>query len=373
MIEDAEPSHDAEEEADSELSIKVATVLGPIMKKLKKQSKRIEVIEEAMAHQAKSVADRLPVLESQIHAFALELEDGLECTRRELGERVLHVDHARTHLGLSSSVTQLQQAAEGVQARLAQEKLLRLALEARLDESEASHRRAVEVVEERFATLRSTVSDEAARGDSRWSELQLHVAEVSARVHAELVEAHRETDAELHRLASGLAAAAKQSETLERLTLLEEKGCGLNSRVDRLAAQLRAIADALGEVQASARTQAQQADLIRLRAEVQQRTSSIASVDEIKEVVRELQAREVRWERRHLAVEHSAVASMREVRQMATNLDDLGARLGNLALATEIDELRERISRECGPKVQQSLSPIARQATLSNYARAPWP
>jgi hypothetical protein len=94
---------DAEAEADMELNRKVATVLQPIMKKMKKQAKRIEALEEELAQTRAQQDSRLPALEERVQSVAQDLADGLERTRRALGERVLHADHARVEVVLRRS------------------------------------------------------------------------------------------------------------------------------------------------------------------------------------------------------------------------------------------------------------------------------
>jgi hypothetical protein len=202
------------------------------------------------------------------------------------------------------------------------------------------------------------VSDEAARGDARRTELQLHVSEVSAKLHAELVEARRQIEAELHKLAGGLAAAAKRSEVLERFSSIEEASGGASARLERHTTQLNMLEEGLNEANAAARGRALQADVAKLRADFEQRASLTATAEALSAVTRDAQAREAQWERRQLAIEHSSSATMREVRQMAANLEELGSRLSQHALTAEVEELKDRLGATSNLADKDSLNAL---------------
>ena len=355
-------SDDANLEADAELNRKVATVVAPLVKKLKRQRTKIDQLEEQVAEQRKEQGNNLPRMEKQIAELKVTLDEALERTRRDIGERVLHADHARVEVGLTSKVQSMESVTEDLRNRLAQQELLTKTLQGRLEDVDKAARRATEGVEERVATLRSTVSDESARNDSRRAELQLHISEVSAKLHAELVEARRELDGEMHKLHAAAAAAAKRTEVLERFAGLEEASGAASAKAERQQTQLVAMDELLGEVQATLRTRAAAADVSRLRTDVDANRSIAATADSLAQVLHEASAREAQWERRHMAVEHATTASMREVRQMSANLDELGSRLGQFALQVRASR------RGMGPPPQTAASNRRLKSAASPHA-----
>ena len=95
---------------DLELNRKVATVMQPLMNKQKKQSKRLEKLEALVEKQGAVLSEKLPALESGLRALRKELDDALDRTRRDLGERVQHADHARLEVGVREQLAALQAA-----------------------------------------------------------------------------------------------------------------------------------------------------------------------------------------------------------------------------------------------------------------------
>ena len=340
---DSEPD-DRKADFDVELNKKVATVMAPLMKKLRKQGKRIEVLEEQVALHTKAREENEPKTQKDLQDLRTSIEEGLDRCRRDIGERVLHADHARVEVAVSSGLEAAHRTSEEVRTRLASIELTVKALQTRVDEVEALCKRGLEGSEERVAALRTTFNDETVRSDARRSELQLHIAEVSAKLHAELVEARRETDQQLHKLTSGVAAAAKRAEVLERFSALEEAEATARGRVDRQQGQLASLEERTAEAEAVLRTRAAQVELQAVRDEADRRLSLSATSAGLAEVIRENEARETQWERRHLAVEHTAAASLRESRQMAANIEEVGRRLADYALVGDLDELRQALS-----------------------------
>jgi len=179
---------DAQADFDLELNRKVATVMQPLMKKLKKQEKRIDKLEELSTKQGQVLAEKLPTLEQAIQALRREHEEALDRTRRDLGERVLHADHARVEVGLREQTAALQSALEETRQQAIANEVIAKSLQSRLDDAEAAAKRSTAAAEERVAGVRMSLADEVQRADARRSELQLHMAEMSARLHAELKE-----------------------------------------------------------------------------------------------------------------------------------------------------------------------------------------
>ena len=145
---------DAQADLDAELNKKVATVMAPLMKKLRKQQKRIDELEDKVAQQAKATEIREPRQDKLIDELRKALEDGMDRCRRDIGERVLHADHARVEVAVTSGLQTAQQTADDVRSRLAQIELTNGALQVRVDEVENHCRRGLEGCEERLAALR---------------------------------------------------------------------------------------------------------------------------------------------------------------------------------------------------------------------------
>ena len=78
----------------------------------------------------------------------------------------------------------------------------------------------------------------------------------------------RELDGEMQRLSTGVAAAAKRAEVVERFAALDEGIAGAAARSERLAAQTSATDESLAQLQATLRTKASAADLSGLRADL---------------------------------------------------------------------------------------------------------
>ena len=332
---------DVDIEKDLELNRKVATVMQPLMKKLRKQAKRIEHLEELASKTGTDVNARVPLIEEAVRELTANLEDAMERTRRDLGERVLHTDHARVEVSAMEGLRVMQLEVEDARSRAVASELLAKQLQQRLDESEAAGKRVEERVEERAATMRAAIADEGARADSRRSELQLHMQEMSARLHAEVVEVKRATERELQKLDATIHMAAKRTDVTERFAGVDESMISASARTDRLSAQLSALEGTVAEVQANLRLRATASELSQLRGAVEGILSSgdkggVASTEMVAELARDMASREQAWERRHRAVELSATSSMREVRQMAANIDELGGRLGSFALQEEV-------------------------------------
>ena len=95
------------------------------------------------------------------------IEEGFERCRRDLGERVLHADHARVEVAVSGAVETAHRTSEEARTRLASLEITHKALQARLEEVEAHSRRGLDGCEERIAALRTSLNDEAARSERR--------------------------------------------------------------------------------------------------------------------------------------------------------------------------------------------------------------
>ena len=336
-------SDDADLEADAELNRKVATVVAPLVKKLKRQREKIDQLEEELKGQKKEQGDTLPRMQLSIDDTKKMLEEALERTRRDLGDRVLNTDYSRLEVGLKSKVEAMETITEDLRNRLAQQEILNQSLQSRLEQIDQTSKGAAQTLEERIATLRVTVSDESQRNDSRRAELQLHISEVSAKLHTELVEARRQLDGEMSKLQAAAAASIKRTEVLERFASLEEASGAAAARADRQQTQLVAMDELMSEVQATLRTRADAAELGKLKQQVAANHAEAATANSLAQVLQEASARESQWERRHLAVEHAATSSMREVQQMSANINELGSRLGDYALADEMTIMQEKL------------------------------
>jgi len=168
---------------------------------------------------------------------------------------------------------------------------------------------------------------------------------MSARLHAEVVEVKRATERELQKLDAAMHMAAKRTDVTERFAGVDESMISASARTDRLSAQLSALEGTVAEVQANLRLRATASELSQLRGAVEGILSSgdkggVASTEMVAELARDMASREQAWERRHRAVELSATSSMREVRQMAANIDELGGRLGSFALQEEVNSFK---------------------------------
>ena len=111
---------DKQADLDAELNKKVATVMAPLMKKMRKQTKRIEELEEKVAQQAKTAEVREPKQDKLMEDLRKAVEEGLDRCRRDIGERVLHADHARVEVAVTSGLQTAQRTADDVRSRLAQ-------------------------------------------------------------------------------------------------------------------------------------------------------------------------------------------------------------------------------------------------------------
>ena len=155
---DSEPD-DRKADFDVELNKKVATVMAPLMKKLRKQGKRIEVLEEQVALHTKAREENEPKTQKDLQDLRTSIEEGLDRCRRDIGERVLHADHAVSRW-LSQWPRGGTRASEEVRTRLASIELTVKALQTRVDEVEALCKRGLE---ERGARRRA--ADDLQRRD----------------------------------------------------------------------------------------------------------------------------------------------------------------------------------------------------------------
>ena len=112
---DSEPD-DRKADFDVELNKKVATVMAPLMKKLRKQGKRIEVLEEQVALHTKAREENEPKTQKDLQDLRTSIEEGLDRCRRDIGERVLHADHARVEVAVSSGLEAAHRTSEEVRA-----------------------------------------------------------------------------------------------------------------------------------------------------------------------------------------------------------------------------------------------------------------
>ena len=181
-------SDDKQAEVDAEIARKCSLVMQPLIKKFKRHSKKLAALEEEIEKQRQATDTGFPAQGAELAAMRSELEQAVERLHRDIGERVRHEDHARVEVGMGSQLAKMESTVEDLRTRLATQEIYNKTLEHRLGEVEASSRRGNEAVEERIAALRTTVADEASRSDSRRAELQLHISEVSAKLHTELVE-----------------------------------------------------------------------------------------------------------------------------------------------------------------------------------------
>ena len=85
---------DSDDELTDDINLRVAKVLAPVMKKMKRHSKRIEALEEMLVKQTRMLDQRLPKIEKDIAALERASNASIDQLRKEVGERVLHVDHA---------------------------------------------------------------------------------------------------------------------------------------------------------------------------------------------------------------------------------------------------------------------------------------
>ena len=342
-MEDEDDDDDDQAEADLELTKKVAIIMQPLMKKMRKQAWRITTLEALVTKQTQESAQRLPVVEAGVRDLTASLEEAMDRTRRDLGERVLHSDHARVEVGLSGGLAAMQSVVEEARVKATASEMMVKNLLQRLEDSEASNRRAIDEVLERIASVRESVSDEAARAESRRSELQLHLAELSAKMHAELMETRRHFDSEIQMLNASVAAAVKRTEVTDRLNIVDEAAAISHAKSERQAAQLAALEQGLTETSSALRARASTSDLAKLKADVEAAAASGATKAELEGASQQEAMREQSWERRYLAVERTAAASMREVRQLSANLDELGSRLASFAPQVAVDELGESL------------------------------
>ena len=117
-------SDDANLEADAELNRKVATVVAPLVKKLKRQREKIDQLEEELKGQKKEQGDTLPRMQQSIDESKKDLAEALERTRRDLGDRVLNTDYSKLEVGLKSKVEVMETITEDLRTRLAQQEIL---------------------------------------------------------------------------------------------------------------------------------------------------------------------------------------------------------------------------------------------------------
>ena len=82
-------------DADAELNRKVALVIQPLMKKLKKQGKKLDNLEATVARHQAEQEEALPRLDSLLEAQTQKVESSLERVRLDIGDRVKNEDHAR--------------------------------------------------------------------------------------------------------------------------------------------------------------------------------------------------------------------------------------------------------------------------------------
>ena len=176
MSDDDDDDDDDANDMELELNRKVATVMQPLMKKLKKQSQKMESLQKLCTEQGARLKELESTLPSQVQELGRSLESAMDRTRRDLGERVLHADHARVEVSLTGGLASMQHALEEARTKAAASELLANSLQARLDEMQAASRRSFDSVDERVASLREKIADEATRAESRRSELQLHLA-----------------------------------------------------------------------------------------------------------------------------------------------------------------------------------------------------
>ena len=302
--------------------MRVAKVLAPVLKKMKRQSKRIEVLEEILAKQTKLLDTTLPNLETGLAKQEMTLQDACEQLRRQLGERVMHVDHARVEVGTRTALEgeiepppwtcfllrrtppckRAQMAGDptplpptAAQQRLLEEASGRMtavgihveAMRAQVKEADDRSRRAVEAVEERVALLQLTVADGKAAADARRAELQLHVSETQAKLLTEMGELRRYVENELQVLKAEAASASKRADVQERLAPLDSGIAAAVARGDRLTQQVTTLQDEMVVLQSKQKSFAGANDVSELREKLSLSTRAMASGDDLAESLRQ--------------------------------------------------------------------------------------
>ena len=93
-------SDDKQAEVDAEMARKVSLAMQPLMKKIKRHSKKLAALEEDLEKQQKAMDTGIPESHRAVAEMRTALDEAIERIHRDIGERVKHEDHARVEVGM---------------------------------------------------------------------------------------------------------------------------------------------------------------------------------------------------------------------------------------------------------------------------------
>ena len=357
-LEDASDGSDA---TGDEINQKVLRVMAPLLKKIQRQTKRVSLLEENVQREARDMAARLEPLERGLEAQRTSMDEERARMTVELGGRAAHSELARVEAASREAESSLRTTLEDARAKVAASEMILGSVQGRLGEVEAAERRTAAELDDRAGALRASMEQHTSSTEARRSEMQLHLSEVEAKLQGELGAFRLGTQAALGRLDERVGASARRAELDERSGALQQSHAALAARCDRQAAQLGAMQAQLSELQQGVAGRASRAEVDSLRATLSDGADRTAgAAHEVASAAQErADAREQRHEQRQRALEAQLASSQREVRQLAANLDDLGARLGECARVAELAPLREALGGLDGPAGYATASSVA--------------
>jgi len=357
-LEDASDGSDA---TGDEINQKVLRVMAPLLKKIQRQTKRVSLLEENVQREARDTAARLEPLERGLEAQRTSMDEERARMTVELGGRAAHSELARVEAASREAESSLRTTLEDARAKVAASEMILGSVQGRLGEVEAAERRTAVALDDRAGALRASMEQHTSSTEARRSEMQLHLSEVEAKLQGELGAFRLGTQAALGRLDERVGASARRAELDERSGALQQSHAALAARCDRQAAQLGAMQAQLSELQQGVAGRASRAEVDELRATLSDGADRTAgAAHEVASAAQErADAREQRHEQRQRALEAQLASSQREVRQLAANLDDLGARLGECARVAELAPLREALGGLDGPAGYATASSVA--------------
>ena len=341
-LEDASDGSDA---AGDEINQKVVRVMAPLLKKIQRQTKRVSALEENVQREARDTAARLEPLERGLEAQRTAMSEEMARIAKELSGRAAHVELARVEASSREAESSLRSTLEDARGKVAASEMILGSVQGRLGEVEEAERRTAAALDERAGALRASMEQHTSSAEARRSEMQLHLSEVEAKLQGELGAFRLSTQAALERLDERVGAAARRAELDERSGTLQQSHEALAARCDRQAAQISAMQAQLSELQQGLASRASRAEVDAMRVSLSEgadRTAGTAH-EMVAAAQERSDAREQRAEQRQRSLEAQLAVSQREVRQLAANLDDLGARLGECARSAELAPLREAL------------------------------
>ena len=230
---------DAEQE--DAINQKVARVIQPLVKKLRRQAKRIDGLEAALALAETETKERIPALERSVAELRSELSERASKLQADVGDRASLADLARIEMGQREAGAGSAATIEEVRGKTAAAELMLRGLQSRLEGQEGSARAAEAALDSRLRALSDALEHASSTADARRSDMELRVGEVSAKAQGERAAMKSQIEAQLRQLDADVRASARRADVDSSLGGLTQSIDMLTARFGRHEASLGAL------------------------------------------------------------------------------------------------------------------------------------